>query len=150
MILEILIGFTVVLFILYSCLEGRRDGYFYHYRNTTTELKNENIHWIYFVERALILSFISVIHVIVYESYVSAFMFVSGLALIFSFFHNGMYYETRKKLSDGKVYPMGWVSNSTSSQATLELKWKARVWLAVIGIASIITSFNINILNKII
>ena len=143
--------FTILIcWILYCCLEGRRDGYFYHYRNTTTELKNENIHWIYFVKRAFVLSLIAVVHVIAYDCYVSTALFVSGLSLVFSFFHNGMYYQTRKKLSDGKIYPLGWMSNSTSSQATLELKWKARVWLAVIGALAILTSFNINFLNKII
>lgn len=140
----------LICWILYSCIEGTQDGYFYHYRNTTTELKNENIHWNYFLGRGFILSLISITHFLLYESYLSAGLYVTGLALLFSFFHNGAYYQTRKKLSDGKFYALGWMSNSTSSQATLELKWKARVWLAVIGALAILTSFNINFLNKII
>ena len=36
---------------------------------------------------------------------------------VFPFLHDGMYYQTRKLLSNGKVYPDGWIDQSTSTSA---------------------------------
>lgn len=118
--------------------------FFYHYRNTSTQLKDENIHWVYFIDRAFILSLISILHYYGFHSYLSTGVYSAGLALIFSFFHNGMYYKTRNKL-DNNIYTMGWKSNSTCSEATLEFEWNARVILAITGAIGIIASFTINL-----
>ena len=36
---------------------------------------------------------------------------------VFPFLHDGMYYQTRRLLSNGKVYPDGWIDQSTSTSA---------------------------------
>lgn len=136
---------TLIGWMIYALLEGKRDGYFYHYRNTSIQLKDENIHWVYFIDRAFMLSLISVLGYYYFHSYLITGIYSGGLALIFSFLHNGIYYQTRKKLSNGNLYSMGWRSSSTCSKATLEFGWNARVILAIIGALGIIISFTINL-----
>jgi len=62
-----------------------------------------------------------------------------GLALImtFSFFHNGFYYVTRNKLQPS-LYPKGFKDKSTSSTALMDLGFKLRTSLMIIGIFFII------------
>lgn len=134
----------LIAWIVMSLGEGRRDGFFYHYRNSSIQMKGENIHWIYFLVRGIVLALISTILYLTNPS-ISSMLFVAGLVLIFSIIHNGMYYETRKTLSNGNLYPKGWKSSSTSSEAVLEFGWKERKALAIIGAIGIIISFLINI-----
>lgn len=133
----------LIIWIGYSLLEGRRDGYFYHYRNTTLDPKNENIHFIFFIQRAMILFFIFLFFD--RNSLIEVIPFMIGLVLIFSFFHNGIYYSTRNKL-DSTTYPHGWWSSSISSQATLEFILSTRILFLIIGVAAIISSYFINTL----
>ena len=144
-IMEILYKIILLIsWIIYAMLDGRRDGFFYHYRNTSIQGKGENIHWIYFCQRFI---FGVLIAWLVYLNslILSTIIYSNGLILLFSFFHNGMYYVTRRKLSNKNLYPKGWWSSSTSSEALLELNNVSRIFLAITGILGIIVSLNINI-----
>lgn len=134
----------IIFWIVYALLSGTNDGYYYHYRNTSIQLKDENIHWIYFCQRFILWSCMLLLHSL-YFPILSTGVFSASLILIFSFFHNGIYYETRKRLSNYNLYPKGWFSSSTSSQATIELNNISRIFLAVVGLIGIIASFQINI-----
>jgi len=68
-------------------------------------------------------------------------VFAISLALLFSFFHNGVYFMTRNKL-DSKIYPKGFWDDSTSSTAKLDLNVKSRIILAVIGCIGIIAAIS--------
>lgn len=134
----------LISWIAYAILDGMNDGYFYHYRNTSIKMKHENIHWVYFCKRFIIGALIIWIHSL-YFSFLNTSIFGLSLILLFSFFHNGIYYTIRKKLSDKNLYPKGFWSSSTSSEALLELNNISRVFLAVTGAIGIISSFDIHI-----
>lgn len=127
MIPEILI---IVSWVLYAVLEGWRDAYFYHYRNTSSHPKNENLHWLYTVERILI----TVAVFFILPGWFHTGLICMGFIFVFPFFHDGMYFLTRHRL-DKKVYPFGWADNSYTSQAVWELKFFERVVGLVIGAA---------------
>lgn len=130
----------VILWVIYAVLEGKRDGYFYHYRNTTRSPQNEDIHWLYMIER-FIFMFFAFIFMDQYNI-LSTLLFISGLAMIFSFFHNGAYYLQRNLL-DPHTYPDRWWSSSVSSKATLEFSLIPRLCLFTIGIVSILLSYHV-------
>ena len=134
----------LISWIFYSLLNGMRDGYFYHYRNTSIKMKGENIHWLYSCERVIVGALIVWLHSLYFSS-LNTSIFGLSLVLVFSFFHNGIYYELRKKLSDKNLYPKGFWSSSTSSEALLELNNVSRIFLAITGGMGIIISFQINI-----
>ncbi len=118
-------------------IEGVIQGYLYHYRNTSSAPKNENLHLAYGTIRLMILS------LMIYGLKESAWMelcFAVGLVLIFSFFHNGSYYRTRNIL-DSAVYPKRWWDSSSTSKAFLEFAVKTRLILLGLGIASLTLSY---------
>jgi hypothetical protein len=64
-----------------------------------------------------------------------------SMGLLFPLVHNGSYYETRKHISKGIVYPDGWKSEpSPTSTAEINLTLKQRVGMAAVGFILLITS----------
>lgn len=133
-----------VIWIILALLNGCRDSFYYHYRMTSIQQKNENIHWIYFCNRFVTWSLILIVHSMYFQT-LSTGIYGASLILVFSFFHNGMYYLVRKKLSKADIYPKGWWSSSTSSQATIELNNVSRIFLLITGIIGFIASLQIKI-----
>lgn len=136
--------FLTICWIVASLTEGVRDGHFFHDRNTSNNPDKQNIHWLFTLERFIIWTLIVKAHWLTSASYyhssiLSTGIFSFSLILIFSFFHNSMYYHTRHKL-DKNVYPKGWLDTSTTSEAFIELDLRARVFLAAVGILGIITT----------
>ena len=132
----------LLVWISYAVLDGYRDAHFYHNRNTSTNPSLKNIHWVYFMQR-LILGVVIYFGFNQVFSMLDSFVFCAGLILVFSYFHNGMYYLTRHEL-DHSIYPKGWDSDSISSEATLEFSYKIRAMLLIIGSLGIFTSiFNL-------
>lgn len=124
--------------ISYAILEGYRDSNFYHNRMTSNNPSPKNIHWVYFMQRLILGSIIYFGHNHVFST-LNSFVFCAGLILIFSYFHNGMYYLTRHELNNN-LYPKGWDSDSISSEATLEFSYKIRTGLLLVGSLGIFTS----------
>lgn len=134
---------ALIIWIVVGFLEGKRDGFFYHNRMSSINPDKQNIHWIFFISR--LIDFILIIAVqYQYFALLSNILFAMGLVLIFSFIHNSIYYETRKKLSNGNLYPKGWRDTSRTSEARLEFDFKARVFMAITGAIGIIASFQTN------
>lgn len=128
------------MWILYALMDGKREAHFFNLKNKSYTTDKEDIHWVFTLQRFMVFVLIAYVH---YESsLLSTGLFIAGLALIFSFFHNGFYYVTRHKL-DSLIYKEGWKSNSNSSTAIIELGWKERFIFFIIGISSIITSLTI-------
>lgn len=136
MILEIIL---TICWIISALVEGKRDANFYHNKMTSTNPDKQNIHWLFTVERFIIWALIIKIYSL-HESILSTGIFSLSLVLIFSFFHNGMYYKIRHKL-DNNVYSKGWWSSSTTSEAFIELDLRARIFLVVVGFWGIVTAY---------
>lgn len=127
-----------------SCLaEGKRDAFFYHNRNSSTNPDHHNIHWIFSVERFIIWALITALYSH-HNFYFSTGVFSLGIILVFSFLHNGMYYATRNNL-DKNVYPKRWWDTSTTSESLMEFNVVQRVFMAVTGTLGIITSILISL-----
>lgn len=120
-------------------IDSARDAFYYHDRYTSTEPADYNIHYIFVLERTIIWGLVSFIFYTLTNLF-STVLFAGGLILIFSFFHNGMYYFVRHKLNKN-VYPKGWFDSSTTSTSWIELPVIQRTILAALGTISIIVSF---------
>ena len=113
-----------ILWIAYSLLEGFREAHYYD-----THPNHKNIHWVYFIQRGVVLAgaFGSLT-----IPYIESGLVCFSLVLIFSFFHNGAYYQTRHYLNKS-VYPKGFFSNSDTSQAVFEFSFWWRTSMAIFG-----------------
>lgn len=132
----LLLSWVVVVF-----LEGKRDGFFFHNRNFATKPDGENIHWVFTIERAVVLGLIGSVHAFS-NSALDTSVFVFSLILIFSWIHNGKYYKTRNKL-DKNVYPKGWFDSSTTSESFLEFNVVSRTFMAIAGLVGLVASFTL-------
>lgn len=135
----------LIVWIGYAITEGHQEGYFYYYRNIASPSKKQNLHWMPFLERGIVLAMIAYCN---YTEDGTLFpmlkdgVFVFSLILIFSFYHNGMYYATRHKL-DPKIYPNKWWSTSTTSEANLEFNCTSRVVMSLIGMLGVVASLSL-------
>jgi len=123
-----------IVWILYALIEGFREGYYWFFKSTSKRADEFEIHPIFAAQRGIVLLLIcSVLLFLV--SPINACLNLLSNALIFSFFHNGIYYITRNKL-DSKVYPLGWKAESTTSTAktTKFFNYRNRTICAIIGI----------------
>lgn len=126
---------TNIIWILYSLVEGLREGFYWHFKsNSKREFKFE-IHPIFAFQRSLVLLTIALIlaHTIGFYSLIC----VAALMLVFSFFHNGSYYYTRNKL-DNNVYQLRWKDQSTTSTAKMTkiMTYRNRTLFMLIGLVT--------------
>ncbi len=129
-LLLVLIGFC-----LWSTLEGSRDGVLENSR--VGELNRVNLHPLFTLERCLVGTLIWC-YIDTFKSHLEASIYTISLGLVFSWFHNGAYYWTRRKLNP-LVYTKGWTDTSLTSKALIELNFKERTWLAILGLGTIAT-----------
>ena len=124
---------TNILWLAYSILEGFREGFYWHYKNTSRSTENLEIHPFFASQRGIILILICVI--LFFNIGWWSILNTLGMALIFSFFHNGSYYHTRNKL-DNKIYTLKWMDQSTTSTAKMTkiMTFKNRTIFMAIGI----------------
>ena len=115
-----------ILWIIYTVLDAITQAYYYDSNPNT-----HNIHWLFVAQRGIVLGALS-LHLPTDYSLIEVGIFSVGLALIYSFFHNGTYYLTRHKLNNA-IYPKGFWSDSTSSTAIMEFNIKWRTAMAVVG-----------------
>lgn len=136
MILELILLFC---WMIYCLTQARRDANFYHYKSIAANPDKSNLHWLFAVERFIVLSLIFIIY---YNghSIINTTLFISGLVLIFSFIHNGYYFTERNRL-DQTIYKERFWADSLTSTAKLEFNVHTRTILFAIGIVSIMASF---------
>ena len=134
-----------IIWILYACIDGFKDGYYWFFKSSSRRANEFEIHPIFAAQRGIVLLLIC-FSLLFLVSPISACLNILSNALIFSFFHNGIYYMTRNKL-DSKVYPLGWKSQSTTSAAktTKFFTYRNRTICAVVGI--ILTALSIILLK---
>ena len=123
-----------ILWILYSILEGFREGFYWYFKGKSKSKNNFEIHPIFASQRGLVLVLIGVL-LFMNIGWLSLIN-VLGMALVFSFFHNGTYYHTRNRL-DENVYPLGWKAQSTTSTAKMTkiMTFRNRTIFMIVGVA---------------
>lgn len=124
---------TNILWIFYSILEGFREGFYWHYKNNSKLSENFEIHPFFASQRGIILILIGII--LYFNLGWWLVLNTIGMALIFSFFHNGSYYHTRNRL-DEKIYTLKWMDQSTTSTAKMTkiMTFRNRTIFMVIGV----------------
>lgn len=120
-----------LLWISYSLTEGIREGFYWHYENKCKRNCDFDINPIFNSQRVGFLFVLTTLMFTVVKWY--SILFMVGMVLEFSFFHNGTYYYTRNKLG-GKVYPKGWQDESkTFPPFTPLMKYKRRTTAMLVG-----------------
>lgn len=125
--------------ILIGLVEGKRDAHFFHYRTNSVKIDKHNMHWLFTMERGVVLSLICWIYALS-NSVLNTEVFILSLVLMFSFTHNGQYYRVRNKL-DKNVYPKGWWDTSSTSESFLEFNSVSRTFMAIVGFIGITSTF---------
>ncbi len=77
---------------------------------------------------------------------VESFLFSAFMILSFPYFHDNAYYVRRKYLSEGKVYPKGKYSQSTTTSAKLSFRYNVRVILLRLSALFLLSIFIKNVL----
>ena len=111
---------------LYWSFEGIREGYYWSLVMKSND-KVRNNHDLFLAQRTFVMLFI-----LMYSGWLDALLFCSSSP----FFHNGSYYETRKKL-DG-IYLDGWWSQS--SESTAKTTW---FFTPIVRVLLLVLSFTI-------
>jgi hypothetical protein len=122
---------AILLATLLSISFGVTEGVVYHIhppknRNTPDE------HFFYTINRFI--AFTAIVLVSNHWYFIALFILST-----FPLLHDGAYYQTRKHLSGGSVYPAGWkTSKSHSTSAVISFKFTDRLALACAGILACI------------
>jgi hypothetical protein len=122
-----------IIWMMYSMLEGLREGFYWHFKSTSKRDCKFEIHPIFALQRGLVLLIIG--GLLYYTIGIYSLTSIIDMALIFSFFHNGTYYYTRNKL-DNNLYQLKWKDQSTTSTAKLTkiMTYRNRTIFMVLGV----------------
>ena len=122
-----------IIWMMYSMLEGLREGFYWHFKSTSKRDCKFEIHPIFALQRGLDLLIIG--GLLYYTIGIYSLTSIIDMALIFSFFHNGTYYYTRNKL-DNNLYQLKWKDQSTTSTAKLTkiMTYRNRTIFMVLGV----------------
>lgn len=119
-----------IFFLSFAFFEGKREAYYYHEAEKTGGSTISNIHWIYFIQRGLVLLIICFL--LPWELLFKINFFIACLGC-FSFIHDGSYYLQRNKLNRN-IYLGKWKSGSTTSTAFFEFGYTERTLFFGAGI----------------
>ena len=127
---------TNIVWILYSILEGFREGFFWHFKSNSRRDCKFEIHPIFAAQRGIVLSIIGM-YLYCNIGLLYSIVSILSMMLIFSFFHNGTYYYTRNKLDD-KIYTKRWSDQSSTSTAKLTkiMTYRNRTIFMILGLLS--------------
>ena len=116
------------LWILFAISCGLTEGFLLHGRPPVKTRPDKHV--IFTIQRAVV-GLICIYYIYPNTLHALSFFFFSILS--FSLFHNGAYYEARKYLSGGNLYPRGWIDESTTTDAKHSFSFINRLWLFIIG-----------------
>lgn len=124
----------ILAWMAYAVLEGHREAWYYYYRVNVplSFFKEENLHTLFTLQRTIVWMLIAILSM--------SWSIAVGLILIFPFWHDNQYYTQRNNI-DSSTYPKRWRDSSTTSTAKIELNFKTRTVLFVIGIAFLTYTF---------
>lgn len=105
-----------ILWLLYSCFEGRREGYYWETLfNSGGRPTNEHKTWS--IQRTIVCMVFLLASMTGINSFISEILLIIAYPLAFPFIHDGAYYRTRNIVSKGKHYPLRFWDFSTTSTA---------------------------------
>ena len=123
-----------VLWVVYSILEGIREGFMFAWKQGGEYGAKKNLHPAFAVQRGTVLLNALIPYLLTFTWWQSA-MFIVGMACWFPLVHDGCYYETRLQISNGDIYPRGFFTNDNNSNAKISIKqFSGRIMLAFAGI----------------
>lgn len=124
--------YSSMLWVCLSMLFGAMEARYFFYKNSSPNNDQYNPHLLFTLIRGIVLVLIWVI--------VQSWESVASMALMFSFFHDGMYYVVRNSLDN--TYSKGWFAQTTTSTSWMDIKGLTspvvRTALCVIGIVWLI------------
>jgi hypothetical protein len=159
-----MIYILMIIWIAYAIIEGKREAIFWHILTNTLDynvpkmnydpLDGKDLHPLFALQRGAVLLILAIATYYIWDSFwLSGYTFIMN-CLIFSFFHNGMMYHQRYKMSikmapsdpSWWVYKKGWWDQSTTSTAwsTKFMTPISRTIQAVLGIIGYILIFFVN------
>ena len=112
------ISFGVIEAILFNYIKGLNTKF--------KSLIGFDIHYLFVVVRLAVL-----IPLALYTD--EWFIFTLIAIFTFPFLHDGFYYQIRKLLSKGKIYPKGFISQSTTTTAKLSFNFGWRLIFFIFG-----------------
>ena len=130
--MEKVINITIlIIWLSYMGLEGFREAFYWHFKNTSSDQSKYEIHPIFLSQRAFVFMIVSAF--VISEPKASYYTLISCV-ICSPFIHNGMYYYVRNSI-DGS-YPKGFLDQSKTSTAisTKFLTPIVRIGLFVVGI----------------
>ncbi len=145
----LLLFISILLWILYALISGYSEaGYWYYKYNGESLALPKYEHELWSLMRGILL-------LLIFYGYYSLFgwyaiLGIIGLACMFPYFHDGMYYYQRNKY-DGS-YPSGWRSTSRTSTANMTIDYRTRLmmftYLSTLFIFSMISNNIYNYFNN--
>lgn len=109
----------LLLFMGYATLEGWREAIYWHVKVGSRFydwFPNVEEHIVFSIQRSIVLIMVCTSLFFIGMSWYLVLTSLIGMALCFSFIHNGTMYLTRNNL-DNTIYPKRWMAQSTSSVA---------------------------------
>jgi hypothetical protein len=129
----IAIGLWIVIAIIFGFLEAKLFNFDTEYETVFKRETGVGIHIAFTVVRIIFAApIVGVIYY--YFDWIEAMNLSLLMIFCFPFFHDGAYYQFRKRLSYGKIYPVGWRDRSTTTSAFFSLGYYQRTMLFVSGI----------------
>lgn len=127
----------MILWFIFSLTSGLLEALLFHtYNNYAFLFKSKygfDIHLLFVLIRAFFA--IPLIYLSEYPPLLFLFMLFS-----FPFLHDGMYYQMRKFLSEGRIYKKGWFDQSESTSAILSLGawWRLMFFMLALGLIPVL------------
>lgn len=130
--------YIYLLFVIYSSLAGSVEAILYGKKGAETFSWNE--HAIYVFARTMVLFSILFAGRLVPLSNIDCFIYAIICTLSFSFFHNGVYFETARRINrpDYRFW-----SNSKTSTAKIEMTWAIRLSMLFVSVGLLILYYTI-------
>lgn len=119
-----------LLWLLFAASCGLVEGFLFHGRKPTITKPDEHV--IFTIQRVVV-GMMCVCSL--YPDFQRMMIFIISAIAVFSFIHDGTMYETRRYLSDGKIYPKGWTEDSETTDAKISVDFITRLWVFIGGVS---------------
>jgi hypothetical protein len=122
----------IILSMLFGYLEAKL---FYNKNHIALNFKAKykiDIHFMFTVIRFVVILPLLVV-TYVYIDIIESFYLLLSCLSVFPFFHDGMYYYSMNKLSNGKIYKRKWFDQSHDTSAILSFSSFYRVFLLLLS-----------------
>lgn len=123
---------TPALWILFSLIEGTREGYLFAYRDSDDPGYMKDLHPLFTLQRAIVVIALLLPFLFLARWY---FLPIAALAFacVFPLVHDGFYYMTRNSL-EKSIYPEGFRTDDNTSTAKISIKsFFQRIYLTMGG-----------------